>query len=98
VASGRELQAIEARREPEFDGDVRVLPLPDGAMGLGAAAVAALGLPAGTADLIESPNGPYVLEVNSAPCIPYPELPEVDLATPMVRAVLAWMETYRCAS
>jgi glutathione synthase/RimK-type ligase-like ATP-grasp enzyme len=98
VANGRELLAIEARREPECDGEVRVLPLPDGAAGLGAAAVAALGLAAGTADLIESPDGPLILEVNSAPRIPYPDLPEVDLATPMVRAVLDWMETCRCGS
>ena len=98
VANGRELLAIEASREPECDGDVRVLPLPEGGAGLGAAAVAALGLPAGTADLIESPDGPLILEVNSAPRIPYPDLPEVDLATPMVRAVLDWMETCRCVS
>lgn len=93
VVQGRELPAIEARREPGRDGDVRVLALPEGGMGLGAAAVAAVGLPAGTADLIESSDRLLVLEVNSAPRIPYPDLPEVDLATPMVRAVLEWMET-----
>jgi glutathione synthase/RimK-type ligase-like ATP-grasp enzyme len=93
VVQGRDLPAIEARREPERDGHVRVLPLPEGGTGLGAAAVAAVGLPAGTADLIESSEGVLVLEVNSAPRIPYPDLPGVDLATPMVRAVLEWMET-----
>jgi glutathione synthase/RimK-type ligase-like ATP-grasp enzyme len=98
VAHGHELLAIEARRESDRDGDFRVLPLPDGGAGLSAAAVAAVSLPAGTADLIEGPEGPMILEVNSAPCISYPDLPEVDLATPMVRAVLDWMETCRCES
>jgi len=93
VVRGRELPAIEACRQPERDGDVRVLALPEGGAGLGAAAVAAVGLPAGTADLIESADGLLVLEVNSAPRIPYPDLPGVDLAAPMVRAVLEWMET-----
>lgn len=93
VVQGRELPAIEARREPHRDGNVRVLALPQGGRGVGAAAVAAVGLPAGTADLIESADGLLVLEVNSAPRIPYPDLPGVDLATPMVRAVLEWMET-----
>ncbi|NLF67939.1 MAG: ATP-grasp domain-containing protein [Candidatus Anammoximicrobium sp.] len=93
VAQGRELPAIEACREPQRDGDVRVLPLPEGGSGLGAAAVAAVGLPAGTVDLIESSQGPVVLEVNSAPRIPYPDLPGVDLATPLVRAVLEWLDT-----
>lgn len=93
VVQGQELSAIEARREPQRDGNVCVLPLPEGGTGLGAAAVAAVGLPAGTADLIESAEGLLVLEVNSAPRIPYPDLPGVDLATPLVRAVLEWMET-----
>ena len=93
VVQGQELPAIEARREPERDGQVRLLPLPAGGTRRGAAAVAAVGLPAGTADLIESSEGLVVLEVNSAPRIPYPDLPGVDLATPMVRAVLEWMET-----
>jgi len=94
VVQGRELPAIEARREPQRDGNVRVLPLPEGGAGLGAAAVTAVGLPAGTADLIENSEGILVLEVNSAPRIPYPDLPEVDLATPLVCAVLEWMETF----
>lgn len=37
-------------------------------------------------------RGPVVLEVNSSPCMPYPDLPGVDLAAPMLRAVLDWME------
>ena len=91
VADGQELPAIEERREPERDGEARVSPLPDGGAGLAAAAARALGLAAGTADLIEGPEGLIVLEVNSAPCISYPDLPEVDLAGPMVRAVLDGM-------
>jgi len=91
VAAGREFLSIEEGREPGHDGDARVLPLPPGGAGLGAAAIAAVGLPAGTVDLIEAPDGPVVLEVNSSPCMPYPDLPGVDLATPMLRAVLDWM-------
>jgi glutathione synthase/RimK-type ligase-like ATP-grasp enzyme len=92
VAAGREIVAIEARREAERDGEVQVLPLPPGGPGLASAAVTAVGLVAGTVDLIETLDGLRVLEVNSAPRIPYPDLPTVDLATPMVRCVLAWME------
>jgi glutathione synthase/RimK-type ligase-like ATP-grasp enzyme len=93
VVRGRELAAIEARREPDRDGNVRVVALPEGGAGLAAAAVAAAGLPVGTVDLIESSEGMLVLEVNSAPRIPYPDLPGVDLATLMVGAVLEWMDT-----
>ena len=91
VAGGTELPAIEERREPNRYGEVQLSPLPDGGPGLAAAAARALGITAATVDLIESPEGPLVLELNSAPCIPYPEIPAVDLAGPMVRAVLDWM-------
>jgi glutathione synthase/RimK-type ligase-like ATP-grasp enzyme len=92
VVQGRELPAIEDREGPQRRGQLCVRPLPEGGTGWGAAAVAAVRLPAGTADLIESPAGLVVLEVNSAPRIAYPDLPGVDLATPIVRAVLEWME------
>ena len=92
VAGGVELFAIEARRDPGHDGDVRLLSLPEGGAGLASAALKALELAAGTADLMESEQGLLVLEVNSAPRLPYPDLPGADLATPMVRAVLKWME------
>jgi glutathione synthase/RimK-type ligase-like ATP-grasp enzyme len=98
LAGERVLPAIEERREPERDGEVRVFPPPAGSAELAMAAVRALWLPAATVDVIDSPEGPIVLEVNSAPRVPYPALPEVDLATPMVHAVLDWMETCRCAS
>lgn len=97
VAGGTEIVSVEARRDPDHDGDVRLLPLPAGATGLARAAAAAVGLPAGTVDLIEPPEGPVVLEVNAAPRLPYPDLPGVDLAGPMVRAVLDWMNGNRQA-
>ncbi|MEW6741532.1 MAG: ATP-grasp domain-containing protein [Planctomycetota bacterium] len=92
VANGRETVVIEERREPERDGEAQVRPLPPGADGLAAAAVEAVRLPAGTADLIETGGCLSVLEVNSAPRIAYPNVPDAELATPLVRAVLSWME------
>jgi glutathione synthase/RimK-type ligase-like ATP-grasp enzyme len=98
VAGESVLPAIEERREPERDGEVRMFPPPDGSAELAVAAAGALRLPAATVDIIDRPEGPMVLEVNSAPRIAYPDLPEADLATPMVHAVLDWMETCRCGS
>lgn len=68
------------------------IPFPKGADVLAARALAAVGLVTGTVDLIEAPAGLRVLEVNSAPRITYPHIPQVNLADPMVDAVLAWME------
>jgi len=91
-AAGREIVVIEEGRGTRARGDARVVALPAGAAGLARAALDAVGLPTGTVDLIRSTAGMLVLEVNSAPRIPYPALENVDLAGPMVRAVLDWME------
>ena len=98
VAGGQEIVTLqEPRNDPAHEGETQVRPAPPGAVSLALAALDAVGLVAGTVDLIESPAGLLVLEVNSAPRIPYPDLPDLDLATPMVRSVLAWMER-PCAS
>lgn len=98
VADGDEIVTLqEPRNDPAHEGETYRRPAPPGAVGLARAALASVGLVTGTVDLIESPEGLLVLEVNSAPRIPYADLPDVDLATPMVRSVLAWMEP-SCAS
>jgi len=74
------------------DGRVAVIPSPGGALGLALQALRGTGLVTGTVDLIESPEGLKVLEVNSAPRITYPHLPGADLANPMVKTVLEWFQ------
>ncbi len=53
-------------------------------------ALGALGLVAGSVDIIESEGPCLVLEVNSAPRLSYGTLPGLDLAGPMVKSVSAW--------
>ena len=65
--------------------------LPGGAASLTLTALEVVDLTAGTVDLIMGEHGLEVLEVNSAPGLYYPSIPDLDLAGPMVRAVLAWM-------
>lgn len=80
---------IDDRADSGFEeGRGPVVPLSDEVLGLARASMKAVGLIAGTVDLIETPEEILVLEVNSAPRLTYPHLPEVDLATPMVKAVL----------
>lgn len=50
----------------------------------------AFGLAVGTVDLLEEDGNMVVLEVNSAPCLWYDEIPGLDLAGPMARRVAAW--------
>lgn len=66
--------------------------LPDRALALAPAALAACGLAAGTVDLLSEGDRFLVLEVNSAPRLFYPELPGLDLAGPMFQAVRRLME------
>lgn len=61
---------------------------PPGLVALAHAALAAADLPAGTVDLVTGPAGPLVLEVNAAPCLTHPHLPDLDLAGPMADALL----------
>ena len=82
---------LEDRGQNAFEeGRGPVVPLTEEALKLSQAALKAVGLVAGTIDLIETPEGLRVLEVNSAPRLTYPHLPDVDLAGPMVKAVLDW--------
>lgn len=98
VAADREIVTLqEPRNDPAHEGETYRRPAPPGAVDLACAALASVGLVTGTVDLIESLERLLVLEVNSAPRIPYADLPDVDLATPMVRSVLDWMER-SCAS
>lgn len=102
VAAGETLTVLQERREWESpvdfsrEGDARPATLPASATGLAQAALEATGLVAGTVDLIESATGFQVLEVNAAPKIAYPENPSVNLARPMVRAVMHTLDT-QCA-
>ncbi|NLI79203.1 MAG: ATP-grasp domain-containing protein [Candidatus Riflebacteria bacterium] len=91
VAAGRPLACIEdIGGGLRAEGRVGTIAFPPGAADLAARALAAVGLVTGTVDLIETVDGLRVLEVNSAPRLTYPHLPEIDLAGPMVEAVLAW--------
>jgi glutathione synthase/RimK-type ligase-like ATP-grasp enzyme len=90
VAAGRPIVCIEPT-----GGGVRpvvrasVVPFPERAVDLATRALAAVDLITGTVDLIETPDGLRVLEVNSAPQLTYPHLPGCDLAGPMVEAVVS---------
>ena len=88
LADGREIACIEDFAGLSTDGRTRTVPMPPDAAALAARALEATGLVAGTVDMIETPGGLRVLEVNSSPRITYPHLPAVDLATPMVAAVV----------
>ena len=57
-----------------------------------ALALSAVGLVTGGVDLIEADGQLKVLEVNSAPCLWYDNLPALDMAGPMVRCVTDWMD------
>ena len=72
-------------------GTTRLARPPAGAAALALAALRAVDLTAGTVDLLLSPGGVEVLEVNAAPGLHYPGIPQLDLAGPIVRAVLARM-------
>jgi glutathione synthase/RimK-type ligase-like ATP-grasp enzyme len=86
-AGDYEIACIEDLAGLSMNGRTRTVPMPAGAARLAARALEAARLAAGTVDLIETPDGLRVLEVNSSPRITYPHLPAVDLAMPMVAAV-----------
>lgn len=89
VADGQPIVCIEDRtRTGGHSCRARTVPFTEQAVDLAHRAIAAVGLTAGTVDLIETPEGLCVLEVNSAPRLTYPALSGVDLAGPMARAVI----------
>ena len=88
MAGGRPIVCIEDRGGGiSASGRVGTVPFPDQGAELASQALSAVGLIAGTVDLIEIPDGLLVLEVNSAPRLTYPHLPKVDLAGPIVDSV-----------
>ncbi len=90
VAAGRPVACIEdIGGGLRAEGRVGAVAFPAGAADLAGRALSAVGLVAGTVDLLETADGLLVLEVNSAPRLTYPHLPEIDLAGPMVDAVVA---------
>ena len=102
AAGGALVTALQERREWNAEVDfsrekARIVTLPAEARPLVFAAIEAVGLVAGTVDLIESEEGFQVLEVNAAPRIAYPRHPTIDLALPMVGAVIQSLEVSRCA-
>ncbi|MBF0500011.1 MAG: ATP-grasp domain-containing protein [Candidatus Riflebacteria bacterium] len=89
IAGNQEICCIEDEGESAFaESRVAILPAPKGALELSRQALRATGLVTGTVDMLESPDGLKVLEVNSAPRLTYPHLPQADLAGPMCKAVL----------
>lgn len=82
---------VDTGRTMADEEKVAPVQAPPGAYIMARKAAEVIGLPAGTVDLIESQDGLKVLEVNSAPRITYPHIPGLDLATPMVKAVLSEM-------
>ena len=65
---------------------------PEAATVLAARALRAVRLVAGGVDLIEKDGQLKVLEVNSAPCLWYDNLPALNLAGSMLRCVMEWMD------
>lgn len=97
IAAGQPIACIEdIGGGIQARGRVGVIPFPKGAVELAVRALTAVGLVCGTVDLIESPGGLRVLEVNSAPRLTYPYLPDLDLAGPMVEAVVAGWKAATC--
>jgi ribosomal protein S6--L-glutamate ligase len=99
VADAREIGTIEKRAGGDdfrtneaCGGSARPATAPGGGVELVVAALDAVGLVTGTADLLELDGGIAVLEVNSAPGLEYPSIPELDLAGPMVACVMRWMD------
>jgi glutathione synthase/RimK-type ligase-like ATP-grasp enzyme len=68
------------------------VPGPPGAVSVALSALTATGLITGTVDIIEAGGELKALEVNSAPCLWYDDLPGLDLAGPMVECVVEWMD------
>lgn len=64
---------------------------PGGAVALAVRALRAIDLAAGGVDIIEEDGRLKVLEVNSAPCLWYDNLPGIDLAGSMLPCVMEWM-------
>jgi len=102
AAGGEAFAALEKRRSSQdfrTDGDFGLppgqVPVSPGAGELACAALAAVGLVAGTVDLIEDGGRLAILEVNSAPCLVYESLPALNVAAPMVRSVLHRLEQTR---
>ena len=98
AAAGRVLTCIEKRpgaddfrTNEHHGGTARWVPPPEGTPALTLAALEAVGLVTGTVDFLEREDRVEVLEVNSAPGLYYPAMPDLDLAGPMVEAVLGWM-------
>jgi glutathione synthase/RimK-type ligase-like ATP-grasp enzyme len=98
AAAGRVLACVEKRAGPadfrtneRCGGTSRLADPPEGTPALTLAALAAVELVAGTVDFLETSDGLQVLEVNSAPGLYYAAAPGLDLAGPMVEAVLAQM-------
>ncbi len=89
LAGGIEIACLEDYGKTGHDEE-GVIPVktPHTALELAQKALKATGLCTGTVDLIDTPEGLKVLEVNSAPRISYPHIPGLDLAKPMVNAVL----------
>jgi glutathione synthase/RimK-type ligase-like ATP-grasp enzyme len=89
VADEQDIGCIDDRGENAGDdGRTAALATPPEALDLARRALRATGLVTGTVDILESPHGMLVLEVNSAPRLTYPRLPMIDFATPMMAAVL----------
>ncbi len=89
TVEGRICCIEDAGDEAFVDSRGPVIDLPESGWEQAELALRAIGLVAGTVDLLRTPQGEYlVLEVNAAPRLTYPHLPGVDLAKPMVRAVL----------
>ncbi len=86
-------RADDFRTDGDFNREVRRAAPFGNVVAIARAALAAVGLVAGTVDCIEVEGRNAVLEVNSAPCLVYPEIAGLDLAGPMVRRVYAWVRS-----
>ncbi len=82
--------ASDFRTNAQFGEEARLAGDPGGAVALAGAALSAAGLVAGGVDIIAQGEEMKVLEVNSAPCLWYDNLPGLDIAGFMVQSVIEW--------
>jgi glutathione synthase/RimK-type ligase-like ATP-grasp enzyme len=85
-------KTTDFRTNSEFGEEAEFADDSGGLSELARRALDAFGLVTGTVDLMEVEGKIVVLEVNSAPCLWYDQLPGLDIAGPMARAVMEWFD------
>jgi len=80
------------RTNAGFGEEAVEAPDPGGTVAIAARALEAVGLTAGGVDIIGEDGRLRVLEVNSAPCLWYDNLPALHIAGSILPRIMQWME------